>query len=135
MTIGLGYEANGNVVGFILGGGGGSKPRFDRVLPADHLGTTNEKVSMIRGGGQRGRSGFAPGEALPPTYAGYKTDLLLPASGASGSRAGGRRDAKTTRRWPDTRRSKPGCADSRSCRSQTRNNEREAKASLSCPSG
>lgn len=76
ITIGLGNEPNGNVVGFILGGGGGSKRGLTVFFPADDFGTTNEKVSMIRGGGQRGRSGFAPGEALPPAYAGYKTDLL-----------------------------------------------------------
>jgi hypothetical protein len=31
---------------------------------------------MIRGGGPRGRSGFAPGERLPKGYAGLRTDVL-----------------------------------------------------------
>lgn len=76
ITIGLGYEPNGNVVGFMLGGGGGSKRGLTVFFPADDIATTNEKVSMIRGGGQRGRSGFGPAEALPPAYAGYQTDML-----------------------------------------------------------
>ncbi|HZT15700.1 MAG TPA: hypothetical protein VFA19_07095 [Gaiellaceae bacterium] len=76
ITIALGYEPNGNVVGFVLGGGGGSKRGLTVFFPADDFSTSNEKVSMIRGGGQRGRSGFAPGDALPPAYASYKTDVL-----------------------------------------------------------
>jgi hypothetical protein len=75
-TLALGYLANGDVVGFVLGVGGGSERGITYFFPADDFETTQEKVSMIRGGGQTGRSGFEPGEALPRAYDGFKTDVL-----------------------------------------------------------
>jgi len=76
MTLALGYLNNGDVVGFVLGSGGGSKRGITYFFPADDFEQTNEKVSMIRGGGPKGRSGFAPHEPLPKAYSGFDTDVL-----------------------------------------------------------
>jgi hypothetical protein len=75
-TLALGYLLNGDVVGFVLGTGGGAERGITYFFPADDATTTHEKVSMIRGGGETGRAGFKPGEALPQAYAGIKTDVL-----------------------------------------------------------
>jgi hypothetical protein len=77
ITLALGYrKTNGEVIGFLLGGGGGSKRGLTVFFNADDYAQTNEKVSMIRGGGQTGRAGFGPGEVLPPAYHGFKTEVL-----------------------------------------------------------
>jgi hypothetical protein len=75
MTMALGYDPNGNVVGFVISGGG-SKRGITVFFPAEDFPQTNEKVSMIRGGGERGRSGFGPNDPLPPAYEDYSTDML-----------------------------------------------------------
>jgi len=59
VTLALGYPNNGDAVGFVLGTGGGSKRGITCFFPADDFEPTNEKVSMIRGGGPKGRGGFA----------------------------------------------------------------------------
>jgi hypothetical protein len=74
MSLALGYLANGDVVGFVLGGGG--KRGITYFFRTDDFDQTKEKISMIRGGGPRGRSGFAPHEPLPNAYRGFKTDVL-----------------------------------------------------------
>lgn len=71
----LGFLRSGDVIGFVLGSGG-SKRGITYFFPTDDFEQTGEKVSMIRGGGPRGRSGFAPSEALPAGYTGFKTDVL-----------------------------------------------------------
>jgi hypothetical protein len=76
LSLALGYLANGDVVGFVLGPGTGSKRGITYFFPTDDFRKTSEKISMIRGGGPRGRSGFAPGEVLPAGYAGFKIDVL-----------------------------------------------------------
>jgi hypothetical protein len=76
LTLALGYLGNGDVIGFVLGAGAGSKRGITYFFPTDDFDETREKISMIRGGGPRGRSGFAPGEALPTGYLGFKTDVL-----------------------------------------------------------
>jgi hypothetical protein len=76
MTLALGYLNNGDPVGFVRGTRGGSKRGITYFFPADDFERTNEKVSMIRGGGPKGRSGFAPHEPLPKTYSGFNTDVL-----------------------------------------------------------
>jgi hypothetical protein len=76
LTLALGYLDHGDVVGFVLGAGAGAKRGITYFFPADDFQETREKISMIRGGGPRGRSGFAPGEALPHGYSGFKTDVL-----------------------------------------------------------
>jgi len=75
LTLALGFLANGDVVGFFISAGG-SKRGITYFFPTDDFDTTREKISMIRGGGPRGRSGFAPGEALPKSYADFTTDVL-----------------------------------------------------------
>jgi len=75
-TLALGYLPNGDVVGFVLGTGGGSDRGITYFFPADDFETTQEKVSMIRGGGETGRAGFKPGDTLPQAYAGIETDVL-----------------------------------------------------------
>lgn len=76
MLLALGYHDNGCVVGFALGTSGGSKRGITVFFPADDIATTNEKVSMIKGGGPRGRSGFSSPDALPKAYEGFKTEML-----------------------------------------------------------
>jgi hypothetical protein len=76
MTLALGYDQKGNVVGFVLGAGGGSKRGLTVFFPADDFAESGELVSMIRGGGATGRSGFAPGETLPASYGRFTTDVL-----------------------------------------------------------
>lgn len=76
MTLALGYEPNNNIVGFVMGGGGGSKRGITVFFPAADFDQTNERVSMIRGGGERGRSGFGVNDALPGAYDGFKIDML-----------------------------------------------------------
>jgi hypothetical protein len=76
MTLALGYLNNGDVVGFVLGSGGGSKRGITYWFEADDFAKSNEKVSMIRGGGERGRGGFGPGDSLPGAYDGFKVEML-----------------------------------------------------------
>lgn len=80
MQLALGYIGDGihegDVVGFHLGEGAGSKRGITYFFPADDFDQTNEKISMIRGGGEHGRSGFAPGAILPRSYGELSTDVL-----------------------------------------------------------
>lgn len=76
MNLSLGFKEDGEIVGFALGSGGGSKRGITYFFTADDFGETDEMVSMIRGGGPKGRSGFAPHEALPTAYSGLRTDVL-----------------------------------------------------------
>jgi hypothetical protein len=74
ITLSLGHEVRGNIVGFI--GSGASRRGLTVFFPADDFDHSNEMVSMIRGGGDSGRAGFGPTAALPPAYAGFKTGML-----------------------------------------------------------
>jgi hypothetical protein len=74
MSLALGYRPEGDVVGFVLGEG--PKRGITWFYPADDFDQTREKVSLIRGGGPNGRSGFAPDEPLPSAYGGFKVDVL-----------------------------------------------------------
>jgi hypothetical protein len=76
MTLALGYLNRGDVVGFVLGASGGSKRGITYFFPTDDFDETNEKVSMIRGGGERGRGGFGPRDSLPGAYDGFKIEML-----------------------------------------------------------
>ena len=76
LMLGLGFLPIGEVTGFALGSGGGSKRGITYFVPADDFEHSREKLSMIRGGGQKKRSGFAPGAELPRAYAGLKTAVL-----------------------------------------------------------
>lgn len=75
ITLGLGYKNDGVVVGFIVSPGG-SKRGLTVFFPTDDFEKSNEKISMIRGGGVRGRAGFGVGAALPAAYNGYKVEML-----------------------------------------------------------
>ena len=72
----LGSKPNAEVIGFLLGAGGGSKRGLTVFWRADDFAHTNKVISMIRGGGETGRAGFAPGESLPSVYAGYDVETL-----------------------------------------------------------
>lgn len=72
----LGYDGKGSVAGFVLGPGGGSMRGITYFFAADDYADSKETISMIRGGGPRGRSGFGPNDPLPPAYAGLTTDTL-----------------------------------------------------------
>jgi hypothetical protein len=76
MTLALGYPNNGDAVGFVRGTGGGSKRGNTYFFPVDDFEQTNEKASMIGGGGPKGGGGFAPHEPLPKGYGGVDTDVL-----------------------------------------------------------
>ena len=76
LMLALGFLPNGDVTGFALGSGGGSKRGITYFFPADDFDTSREKVSMIRGGGANKKSGFAPDEQLPQAYAAFKTAIL-----------------------------------------------------------
>jgi hypothetical protein len=76
ISLALGYLQNGDVVGFVLGAGGGSKRGITYFFPADDFAESGQKVSMIRGGGPRGRSGFGPGDPIPSGYSGFETATL-----------------------------------------------------------
>ena len=97
---------NGEVVGFHLGSGGGSKRAITQFFRSDNFAETNELLSMIRGGGPRGRSGFRAHDPLPgPTTASRLR------SWATASRASG-----TSRPWLWTRTTTRRCFATRSCR-------------------
>jgi hypothetical protein len=67
----------GEVVGFVLGAGGGSRRPLTVFFPANDFDRTGERVSMIRGkGGGNSRKGYGPDEPLPPVYSPFKTELL-----------------------------------------------------------
>lgn len=72
----LGTKADGDVVGFALGAGGGSKRGITYFFRADNFKQTEELASMIRGGGSTGRAGFSPGEPTPLPYADFKIETL-----------------------------------------------------------
>jgi hypothetical protein len=74
LSLALGRLTKGDVVGFVLDGA--AKRGLTWFFPTDDFDETKEKISMIRGGGPRGRSGFPPHEPLPNGYRNYKTDVL-----------------------------------------------------------
>jgi hypothetical protein len=76
IELALGYDGKGNVAGFVLGRGGGSMRGITYFFAADDYADSNEAISMIRGGGPRGRSGFGPNDPVPPAYSGFTTDTL-----------------------------------------------------------
>jgi hypothetical protein len=72
----LGYRPTGEVVGFIVGAGGGSKRALTVFFPTDDHATTDEVISMIKGGGDRGRAGFKANDPLPEAYQGFRAEML-----------------------------------------------------------
>ena len=74
MTLALGHLDNGDVAGFAIQG------TWQRAIvyffPADDFATSGEKLSLIKGGGARGRSGFGPTDPVPVAYQGAQTQLL-----------------------------------------------------------
>jgi hypothetical protein len=72
----LGYKPNAEIIGFLLGAGGGSKRGLTVFWRTDNFAHTGQLISMIRGGGATGRAGFAPGETLPSAYASYDIEIL-----------------------------------------------------------
>lgn len=75
MTLALGFNDNGDVVGFVLRPGE-AKRGIVWFFPTDDFDETNEMLSMIRGGGPRKRSGFGRNERLPNGYRDFKTEVL-----------------------------------------------------------
>lgn len=76
MSLALGRNENGEWVGFVLEGGLSSKRGIVYFQLADDFAESGELVSMIRGGGENGRGGFAPGDPTPPAYADFRIDSL-----------------------------------------------------------
>jgi hypothetical protein len=73
-TLALGFKSSGEIVGFVLGAGGGSKRGLTVFWPTDD--DTDEVISMIRGGGKKGRAGFKSNETLPGAYQGFRVEML-----------------------------------------------------------
>lgn len=77
MRLALGRNQEGEWIGFVLGPNGLTSKRglvyFQR---ADDFAETGELVSMIRGGGANGRSGFDPEGPTPAVYGELKIDSL-----------------------------------------------------------
>jgi hypothetical protein len=76
MTLALGHKDNGEWVGFVFEGGLASKRGIVYFQLADDFDESAELVSMIRGGGENGRSGFAPTDPPPPAYADFQIESL-----------------------------------------------------------
>jgi hypothetical protein len=76
MRLALGRLPDGVIAGLVLGREGGSVRPITHFFPTNDSGETNEMISMIRGGGDRGRSGFAPDDPVPPVYAEFKVEVL-----------------------------------------------------------
>lgn len=76
MELALGYNRNGGVAGLVQNQDGALVRAPTYFFPADDAATTHEKVSMIKGGGARGRSGFGPNDPIPSVYSEFKTDML-----------------------------------------------------------
>jgi hypothetical protein len=76
MLLALGYKSNGEVIGFVLFGNAASKRGITYWVLADDFDESNEKLSIIRGGGTTGRAGFGPSDSLPKAYDGFKTNML-----------------------------------------------------------
>lgn len=74
ITLGIGYEVGGNVIGFV--GSGVNRRALTLFFPADDIDKTDEMVSMIRGGGETGRAGFGPADSLPDAYQGFEIAML-----------------------------------------------------------
>ena len=72
----LGLNTQGDVVGFFLGSGGGSKRGITYFFPADDFAKSYEMLSMIRGGGSTGKAGFGPADVLPEAYSSFNVDIL-----------------------------------------------------------
>jgi hypothetical protein len=65
----------GEVVGFILGSGGGSKRPLTVFFPAGDFASSGERLSMIRGKDGT-RKGFGPHEQLPAAYDTFTIGVL-----------------------------------------------------------
>lgn len=74
VTLALGHLDNGDVAGFVVQGTW--RRAIVYFFPADDFAASNEKLSLIKGGGARGRGGFGPSEPVPKAYHGVKTQLL-----------------------------------------------------------
>jgi hypothetical protein len=76
LELALGYNENGGVAGLVVNRGGALDRAPTYFFPADDVATSDEKLSMIRGGGERGRSGFGPSDPIPTVYSDFTTDML-----------------------------------------------------------
>ena len=77
MNLALGHKDNGEWIGFVLGKGGvASKRGIVYFQLADDFAESDELVSMTRGGGANGRSGFAPSDPPPAPYAEFRIESL-----------------------------------------------------------
>jgi hypothetical protein len=76
MTLALGYKPNGEVIGFVVFGNAASKRGITYWVLADDFDESNEKLSMIRGGGATARAGFNTSDSLPKAYNGFETEML-----------------------------------------------------------
>jgi len=65
----------GEIVGFILGSGQGSRRPLTVFFPAKDFDETGERLSLIRGKNGT-RSGFDPDDRLPPVYEPFSVDVL-----------------------------------------------------------
>lgn len=76
MELGVGFLESGDVVGFVLSNDGAAKRGIAYFQRTDDFEHSGELISMIRGGGKRGRSGFSPNDPAPPAYAEFDLESL-----------------------------------------------------------
>ncbi len=76
MNLGIGFLENGEVVGFVMSNDGSSKRGIAYFQRTDTFETSGELISMIRGGGERGRSGFPPDGPPPAAYKKFDLESL-----------------------------------------------------------
>lgn len=76
MKLGIGFLDSGEVVGFVLSNDGAAKRGIAYFQRTDDFEMTGELISMIRGGGKRGRSGFSPDDPIPSAYQEFDVEPL-----------------------------------------------------------
>lgn len=76
MKLGIGFLKNGEAVGFVMTNDGAAKRGIAYFQRTDDFEESGELISMIRGGGERGRSGFPPKGPPPPAYQEFDLESL-----------------------------------------------------------
>lgn len=76
IKLGIGFLDNGEAVGFVMSNDGAAKRGIAYFQRTDSFDESGELISMIRGGGKRGRSGFSPNDPPPPAYETFDLESL-----------------------------------------------------------
>lgn len=76
IKLGVGFLETGEVVGFVMSNDGAAKRGIVYFQRTDDFDESGELISMIRGGGKRGRSGFSPDDPPPHAYEAFNLESL-----------------------------------------------------------